>query len=331
MFYIFTVLMLAVIMVNGWTDAPNAIATCVCTRSLSPKGAVCLASVCNFLGCVGMALISSRVAETVFNIVDLSDHPSKLLPSLSAGMCAVVLWSALASKLGIPTSESHGLMAGISGAAFASTMSLSVINLREWSVVILGLLASTLPSFLAAKLLYSGMRSILLHFPRRIVIKHFTRAQICSAASSALLHGAQDSQKFMGVFMLGLSLTEGNAGNGIFNIPISLVTVCAAAMTVGTLLGGMKIIKKVGLDMVTLDADGGTAADMSSSAVLTVCSLLGIPVSTTHAKACAMMGVGSCTNKGANQQIIREILAAWLLTFPICASLGFLISFFIFQ
>jgi len=331
MFYIFSLLMLAVIMVNGWTDAPNAISSCVSTRSMSPKGAVCLAAICNFSGCIAMSLISSRVAETVFNIVDLSEYPDKVLPSLSAGMCAVVIWSALASKCGIPTSESHGLLAGISGAAFAKTLSLSVIDLGEWAVVIAGLALSTLPSFLVAKLLYSAMRSILSHFPRRVVIKHFTRAQICSAASSALLHGAQDSQKFLGVYMLGLSLLNNDLGGESFEIPIPLVCICASAMTLGTLLGGMKIIKKVGVDMVSLDADGGTAADMSSSAVLTLCSFFGIPVSTTHAKACAMMGVGSCTKKGADKKIILEIFVAWLLTFPICAAIGFLLSYFLFQ
>jgi PiT family inorganic phosphate transporter len=101
-------------------------------------------------------------------------------------------------------------------------------------------------------------------------------------------------------------------------------------MTLGTLIGGGRIIKKVGMDMVDLDAAGGTAADISSSAVLFGCSLLGIPVSTTHSKACAMMGVGSHSRGGGtDKKIIKEMLLAWLLTFPICASIGFLFGIII--
>ena len=329
MLIIFTILILAVILVNGWTDAPNAISTCISTRSLSPQKALILAALCNFIGSIGMAMINSKVAMTVFGMVDFSNVPQAALPSLCAGMCAVIIWALIAWRFGIPTSESHALMSGITGAAVASGMSVSAINFSEWKLVLYGLALSTLPAFIIAKLIYSLMLIALRRIDRRKAIKHFMRTQRLSAASSALLHGAQDSQKFMGVFMLGLSLYKGNDVSSSFAIPLPVVFICAAVMTIGTLIGGERIIKKTGMEMVSLDAPGGTAADMASSSTLTVCSLLGIPVSTTHSKACAMMGVGSKTANGTNKKVIRQMVAAWLLTFPICALLGFVLAFLI--
>ncbi|MBQ8140285.1 MAG: inorganic phosphate transporter [Clostridia bacterium] len=330
MIVLFTILVLSVILVNGWTDAPNAISTCVSSRSMSPGGALCLAAVCNFTGSVAMALINSRVAKTIFNIVNLSDNPDVALSSLCAGMCAVVIWAIAAWRFGIPTSESHALISGITGAALASTKSISSINLEEWRLVLCGLFFSTLPAFILASIIYTLMTRILGRFERRKMIKYFMRTQRCSAATSALLHGAQDSQKFMGVFMLGFSLISQNTLSDTFELPLFVIFSCAAVMTLGTLIGGGRIIKKIGMDMVSLDAAGGTAADMSSSAVLAVCSFFGIPVSTTHSKACAMMGVGaSLGSGGTNKKIVSQMLCAWLLTFPICFCIGFLLAFFI--
>lgn len=330
MLIIFTVLVLSVILVNGTTDAPNAISTCVSTRSMSPKGALMLAAICNLLGSVVMTLISSKVAGTVYGMVDLSSSPKNALASICAGLFSVVVWALIALKFGIPTSESHALLAGLTGAAVASSMSFEVISVSHWLLVIFGLFLSTLPAFLLARVIYSIMIRFLSGRDRRRTIKYFMRAQRISAAWSAFLHGAQDSQKFMGVFMLGLSITRGNFSDELFEIPLHIVLCCSLVMTLGTLIGGIKIIKKVGLEMVELDAAGGTAADMASSAVLLLCSLCGIPVSTTHSKSCAMMGVGT-KSRGTDKKIVAEMLLAWILTFPICATIGFCLSYLITQ
>ena len=327
MIVLFTVLILSVILVNGWTDAPNAISTCVSTRSATPSGALAIAAICNFVGSIGMAMINSRVAQTIFNMVDFSESPSAALPSLCAGMCAVVMWALIAWRFGLPTSESHALISGITGAALAAGMSFNSVNAHEWLLIATGLLLSTLPAFILARIIYSLMLRIIKGSERRKTIRYFNRAQKWSAASSALMHGAQDSQKFMGVFMLGTSLLRGNSVDESFEVPMAVILICAAVMTLGTVIGGGRIIKKVGIDMVSLDASEGTAADMSSSAILILCSLLGIPVSTTHSKACAMMGVGTRKPGGANKKIISEMILAWLLTFPICGGIGFLLSF----
>jgi PiT family inorganic phosphate transporter len=325
MVVVFTLLVLSVILVNGSTDAPNAISTCITTRSMSPSAAIILAAVCNFAGSAFMALLNTNVACTVYSMVELSSTKEIALASLVAGMSAVVIWAITTWLFGIPTSESHALLAGLSGAVFASSMSIESINLNEWTLVIAGLFLSTLPTLIIARLVYALLLKLFYNCDRRRTIKYFMRTQRLSAAWSAFLHGAQDSQKFMGVFMLGLSITRGELSKESFDIPIYIVLSCSAIMTLGTLVGGRRIIKKVGMDMVELDAVGGTAADMASSAVIFICTLFGIPVSTTHSKASAMMGVGASSKKGANKKIISEMLLAWLLTFPICAAIGFLL------
>ncbi len=321
----FTVLVIAVMLVNGWTDAPNAISTCVTTRSLTPKGALCLAGICNFAGTLAMSYINSGVAKTMYLMVDFGDDHTSALSALCAGMTAVVLWSVTAWIFGIPTSESHALISGITGAAIAQRMSFSAINFEQWRLVLLGLFLSTLPAFLTAKIIYAVMRHLFANADRRRTMRYFMRAQCWSAGSSAFMHGAQDSQKFMGVFMLGMSLLNGNspAEGAELKLPLYVVAVSASVMTLGTMLGGFRIIKKVGSDMVRLDASGGTVADISSSGVSAVCSFFGIPVSTTHSKACSMMGVGS-SNGNFDRRVAGQLFFAWILTFPICGALGFI-------
>lgn len=327
MIILFTVLILLVILVNGWTDAPNAIAGCVCTHALSPAASLTLAALCNFVGAVGMAIIAPGVAKTLFGIVDFGSDTDGALSALCAGLFAVILWATIAWRFGLPTSESHALISGITGAALAKRMSLDAINAEQWRTVLLGLLATTLPAFLLGFIFHYFLLRFLAGHSRRRVMRRFMRAQVISAAGSALVHGAQDSQKFMGIYMLGLSIVYSGKGRAD-SIPISVVLICASVMTLGTMLGGAKIIKKVGCDMTELDAAGGSASDAASTVVLAVCSFLGIPASTTHSKACAIMGTGACRG-GIDLRIAGQMFAAWALTFPFCGAIGFLLSFLI--
>ena len=324
MIVLFTILILCVILVNGFTDAPNAIAGCISTRSLPPRSALGLAACANLVGAIGMAYLSPAVARTLFGIADFGEDPQGAMVALCAGLCAVILWALLAWKYGLPTSESHALISGITGAAVAQQMSLSAIQTEEWGRVFLGLFATTLPAFLLGALFRHVLFFVLGFGRRRPVMKHFRRAQRISAATSALLHGAQDSQKFMGVYMLGLSLPKGNHHLPAV-LPLPVVLICALTMTLGTLLGGSRIIKKVGCELTELDCASGSASDAASSAVLTLCSFLGIPASTTHSKACAMMGTGFCRRRGINPRVAGELFAAWLLTFPACFVIGFVL------
>ncbi len=325
MIILFTVLILLVILVNGWTDAPNAIAGCISTRAMSPKGALALAALCNLLGAVGMALISPQVALTLYGIADFGTDPRSGVAALCAGLSAVVIWAVAAWRLGLPTSESHALISALTGAAIAKSGSLSAVSSKEWRLVLLGLLITTLPPFVLGFLINKLLYILLKNKDRRSTVKYFLRAERLGAAMSALLHGAQDSQKFMGIYMLGISLLGGSYRQGE-PIPIYIILLCALVMTLGTCLGGARIIKKVGCEMTKLDAVGGSSADCASSIVLFACSLLGIPASTTHSKASAMLGTGLCKRRGINLSVAGELFAAWGLTFPCCGALGFLIS-----
>ena len=329
MIYIFLFLLFSIILINGWTDAPNAISTCVSTRSLAPSSALALAAMCNFCGSVGMALINSKVAKTVFEIANLPKDPRDALAVLCAAMSAVVIWALFATRFGIPTSESHALISSVCGSALASNPSLSSIQLAEWSSVILGIIISTLPVMLLSAIIYKLSTRIFKDQDRRKTMRYFVKVQRISAGVSSFLHGAQDSQKFIGVYMLGLTFINGN--NTIdsaesFKIPIYITLACAAAMTLGTLIGGSRIIKKVGCELTSLDPLSSSAADTASSSFLGVCSFLGIPTATTHAKTCAIMGIGLSKKGGTNPKIAAEIFSAWFLTFPICGIVSFLLS-----
>ena len=326
--FVIIILILGVVLVNGWTDAPNAIATCVSTRSMSPKKAMMMAAIFNFAGVFIMTLISSTVAETIYNMVDFGSDTHQALIALCAGLVAIVTWAVLAWFFGIPTSESHALIAGVSGAAIALQNGLSGINFSEWSKVLYGLVLSALLGFILGYIFTKIIEFIFKKFDRRKTIPFFRKAQITSAAAMAFMHGAQDGQKFMGIFLLGIFLANGISGASAFTIPVWLLIVISLTMTLGTSIGGYKIIKTVGMKMVKMEPYQGTAADLASATCLLLSSLTGMPVSTTHTKTTAIMGVGASKKlSNVNWNVVKEMSLAWILTFPGCGLLGYLATF----
>ena len=318
------VLTLGVILVNGWTDAPNAIATCVSTRAIKASSAIVMAAICNFLGVLVMTLINSTVAMTIYNMVDFGGNAGEATIALCAALFAIVVWATAAWKFGIPTSESHALIAGLSGAAIALHSSFAGINPNEWIKVVYGLALSTVLGFVAGFLAAKGTETVFKNADRRKVFPFFKRAQIFGGAAMAFMHGAQDGQKFMSVFLLGIFLVSGQADVTTFQIPIWLMIVCSIVMALGTSIGGYRIIKSVGMDMVKLQPYQGLAADIGAAACLLLSSLTGIPVSTTHTKTTAIIGVGASRRLSSiNFGIVREMCLAWILTFPGCGLLGF--------
>lgn len=316
-----------VILVNGWTDAPNAIATCVSTRAIGPKAAILMAAVFNFLGVLLMTVLNASVASTIYNMVDFHGDTDEALIALCAALFAIVLWATAAWWFGIPTSESHALIAGVSGAAIALHNGLGGINGSEWVKVLYGLVLSTLLGFalgwIAVKLVETICRSI----DRRRTVKFFQGAQIAGGAAMAFMHGAQDGQKFMGVFMLGIFLANGQGDVTNFTIPIWLMVFCSMVMALGTSIGGYRIIKAVGMDMVKLEKYQGFSADLAGAGCLLLSSLTGIPVSTTHTKTTAIMGVGAAKRlSSVNWGIVKEMVLTWVLTFPGCGIIGYLMA-----
>ena len=208
---IISLLTLGVILVNGWTDAPNAIATCVSTRSMSPRKAILMAAVFNFLGVFVMTMINATVASTIYNMVDFGGNSHTALIALCAALFAIVLWATAAWYFGIPTSESHALIAGLSGAAIALQGGIGGINGSEWISVIYGLVLSSVLGFAMGWIFVKLVGAIFRSIDRRKTQGFFQKAQITGGAAMAFMHGAQDGQKFMGVFMLGMFLAQGQA------------------------------------------------------------------------------------------------------------------------
>ncbi len=324
-FILITVLLtLGVILVNGWTDAPNAIATCVSTRAIKPRNAIIMAAVCNFLGVLVMTALSAKVAATIYNMVDFGENSADATYALCAALFAIVTWATAAWKFGIPTSESHALIAGLSGAAIAIHSSFEGINGGEWIKVIYGLVLSTVLGFGMGFLITKLIEMICRRMDRRKTTKFFRGAQVGGGALMAFMHGAQDGQKFMGVFLLGLFISSGNTGVTEFEIPVWLMLLCSLVMGLGTSIGGYRIIKSVGMDMVKLETYQGFSADVSATICLLIASFTGIPVSTTHTKTTAIMGVGASKRlSSVNWKIVGEMALAWILTFPGCGILGF--------
>lgn len=322
------VLTMGVIFVNGWTDAPNAIATCISTRSISPRAGIVLAAVFNFLGVMVMTLFNATVAQTIYRMVDFGGDPNTALIALCAALLAIVLWATAAWWFGIPTSESHALIAGITGAAIALQGGLNGVNPSEWVKVIYGLFLSVIMGFPLGFLLVRSIEATCRRMNRKRTTVFFQNAQIVAAAGMAFMHGAQDGQKFMGVFMLGVFLAQGQANATEFVIPMWLIILCSVIMALGTSIGGYRIIKAVGMDMVKLEKYQGFSADIVAFVSLFTASVLGLPVSTTHTKTTAIMGVGAAKRiSNVNWGIVKEMVLAWVLTFPGCGLIGYLMAF----
>lgn len=309
-------LTLAVVLVNGWTDAPNAIATAVASGSVSFRGGVALAAACNFLGVWLISLLAPAVADTIYSIADFGGDSAAALTALTAAMAAIVLWAVLAWWFGIPTSESHALVAGVTGAAVALQGSFRAIRWEAWGKVLFGLSLSLLLGFLlggwSAQWLPNG--------------KRYRAPQLLGAALMAFLHGAQDGQKFVGIFLLGTTLAQGGAQGALPPPPLWLTALVAAVMALGTLLGGRRIIDTVCREMTHLPPREGFGADLGAGLTLALATLLGLPVSTTHAKTAAVLGAGMASGQSENKEVAGKIGLVWLATFPACFGIGFCLA-----
>lgn len=309
---LFTVL--AAEFVNGWTDAPNAIATVISTGVMSPRQAVVMAVVLNTVG----AMAGTAVAATVGNGIVM---PSALtLQSITATMLSIIAWGSLAARFGIPVSKSHALLAGLAGAALAGG-GFSALQWSGWQKVGIGLVCSLGIGFGGSFVLGRLVTALAANAPPNRAKKSFDRAQMASAAFMAFNHGLNDGQKFMGVF--ALTLLAGGVTQQ-FEIPWWVIVICAATMGVGTSFGGWKIIQTVGSKMTRLTSWQGFAATMVASSTIFVASNYGVPLSTTHTITSAVVGVSASRRvSDVRWGVLRKILIAWVATFPACAAIAY--------
>jgi len=299
--------------VNGWTDAPNAIATVVGTRVLSPRAAVAMASLFNFIGVMSGTAVATTIGKEIIN-------PSAVtLTTVGGAMIGIIVWSSVAARWGIPTSESHALVAGLAGAALASAGP-SVLVWTGWKKVLLGLVFSSFIGFGTALCLMLAIYWLLRKAKRGKVRGPFRWLQISSSALMAFGHGSNDGQKFMGTFTLALVL---GGVRPTFEIPLWVVLLCGAVMMGGTSIGGWKIIRTLGMSLTRLEPHQGFAAEIASAGTIIFASRLGIPLSTTHTISTAIMGVGAVHGvRAVRWGVTRQLVIAWLLTFPICAAIS---------
>ena len=330
LFLIAAALCLIVVFVNGFTDAPNAVASCIATRSLRPAPALALAAGCNLAGILCMGGYNASVAMTMRNLVDLGEDAHAAQIALCAALAAIVLWAIAAWYFGIPTSESHALVAGLSGAAIA-LRGVGSIRAAEWGKVLFGLFFSVLASLALGYCVAKSFQVLFRSIEKKKADRFFRSAQVVSCASSAMMHGAQDGQKFMGILLLAMQCSTGARGRLTAGaapqetMPVTILLVCACIMAAGTAVGGKRIIQSVGLSMVRLAPYQGAASDFASSASLFFCSVLGLPVSTTHTKTTAILGAGMARGRsGIRFEVFSDMAWAWLFTFPGCGLFGFI-------
>jgi PiT family inorganic phosphate transporter len=312
------VVVLAAEFINGWTDAPNAIATVVSTRVLSPLQAVLMAAVLNIVGAVvtGTAVASTIGAGIVKpEVIDLS--------VVIAAALTVVIWSTITWFRGIPTSESHELVAGLTGAGLA-VAGPSVLLWEGWRKVLIGLGFSTILGFSLGMVIMTSLYWILRRTRPSFVRSVFSRLQILSAAFMAFSHGSNDGQKFMGIFALALVLGGKMAH---FAVPLWVMLLCGAMMGIGTAFGGWRIMRTVGFKITKLEPVNGFAAESSGAIAILLASRFGIPLSTTHCIGTSIMGVGATRRFSAVRWgVARNIVLTWIITFPVCAALGWIIA-----
>ena len=319
--FITVLITLAVSFVNGMTDAPNAIVSCVSTGTVSLKKAVVIASVSDFAGSLIFGVFNRRVAQTVMDIASIDAGGKKALTALSAAMLCVVLWAVSAWFFGIPTSESHALIAAVAGAGVALNGSFGSVNLNAWLKIFKGLFVSVIAGFAAG---YFITRLTSAFFVNERTNKFYGKCQVASGALMSFMHGAQDSQKFTGIILLALSASDFKKYT---EDTCWIYILCPLFIAAGTATGGERIIKTVGSNMIKMNNAQGFSSDIAGALCLLVSTLLGMPVSTTHTKISAVMGSGVAYDiKSIDKRIAGEMVSAWLTTFPCCAFLGWLLT-----
>ena len=305
---------------NGFHDAANAIATSISTRALTPRIALVMAAIMNFVG----AFLGQQVANTVSEVIVPGGTASHGLVIVMAGLLGAIVWNLITWYFGLPSSSSHALIGGLVGSAIASG---SVVH---WQVivdkVVIPMVLSPLVGFALA---FALMLAIMWIFRRRNphrTQRGFRLAQSVSAGAMALGHGLQDAQKTMGVIFLAL-LTGGFVAAGD-PLPVWVIIAAASAISLGTYSGGWRIMRTLGRRIIHLDPARGFASESVASSVLyTTAFVFEAPISTTHIITSSVMGAGATKRFSAVRWgVARSIVTAWVLTFPaagLMAALGY--------
>ncbi|ANZ34057.1 inorganic phosphate transporter [Staphylococcus carnosus] len=301
--------------INGFHDTANAVATAVSTRALTPRRAILLAAVMNFIG----ALTFTGVAGTITkDIVDPFKLQNGLVVVLAA-IFAAIFWNLLTWYFGIPSSSSHALIGAIAGAAVASQGSFTVLHFQGFTKIIIVLIVSPLIAFCVGFIMYSIIKIFFKNANLTKTNRNFRIFQIFTAALQSFSHGTNDAQKSMGIITLALIVANLQDGNNV-EPALWVKVACATAMGLGTAIGGWKIIKTVGGNIMKIRPANGAAADLSSALTIFVASSLHFPLSTTHVVSSSILGVGAANRaKGVKWNTAQRMIVTWVITLPISA------------
>jgi PiT family inorganic phosphate transporter len=335
-----------VVFINGWTDAPNCIATCVTTRCLEPKKAIIMAAIGNLIGTILVGFLAhylstGDVSQTIASIVDLSsfslDHA---LIAISFGLLANILFSLGCTYYGFPSSQSNALVGGLTGsamalAALAGKNWFNAVGWDAWEKVLIGFFGSIALGFVLGYGLTYLIQLICRKMKKGDTTRFFTRGQIVASGLMSIAHGIQDGAKFIGVYLviaamlkcgtdssLSLSTTVANLlGRPWIVIPVAIVITC------GTLVGGKSIIKTMGSGMAKLDKYRGFATDIAAFLGLMLATIFGLPVSSGTVKATAIMGCGAAKSfRQVHWGKAGEMVLSWILIFPGTALIAFVLT-----
>lgn len=311
--------------INGFHDTANAVATAVSTRALTPRTAIILASVMNFIGALTFTGVASTITK---DIVDPFKLENGLVVVLAA-ILAAIIWNLVTWFFGIPSSSSHALIGSIAGAAIASQGTFAVLHYQGFTKIIIVLLLSPVIAFCVGFIMYSIVKVVFINANLTKTNRNFRFFQIFTASLQSFSHGTNDAQKSMGIITLALIVA--NIQTGTSTEPQLWVKVaCATAMGLGTAVGGWKIIKTVGGNIMKIRPANGAAADLSSALTIFVASSLHFPLSTTHVVSSSILGVGSSNRiKGVKWNTAQRMIITWVITLPISALLAALIYFVI--
>ncbi len=295
--------------VNGFHDTANAIATSVATKALRPQYAILMAASFNFIG----AFAGTAVAKTIG--AGLVDDASTTQAIVAAALIGAITWNLITWRLGLPSSSSHALIGGLLGATIVGA-GFDQLNLPGiWNKVIIPLVTSPIIGFTIAFGLMLLLYWVFRRVRRRPLTTGFRRAQVFSAGFMAFAHGSNDAQKTMGI--ITLALVAGGVLPDAQTIPVPVIVISATALSLGTAVGGWRIMHTMGHRVVDLEPIHGFAAETTAATVIYGAAVFGMPVSTTHVISSAIMGVGSTKGvKGVRWGVARSILGAWVLTFP---------------
>lgn len=317
---------IVLIFTNAITDAPNAIATLVGTKVMEFRKSAKMSAIFNFIGIIVMSFVNISVANCISSMVRLDDRQNGIIVLISA-MIAVILFALIAMKFGIPTSETHGLISGLTGAAVA-IYGWEAVRVSEWISVIIGLIWSIFGTLIIGWIIYKI-------FERIIILKNsnIEKMQILGCCGMSFMHGAQDGQKFIGILILFFCLLRNAEIPEVVNplkfVPIIIYT--AVIMALGVSIGGKKIVDNIGSQMVELNNKQALMSDITTIITLFIASMTGMPVSTTHAKTMSIIAIGKNENSKIDKSRVIGICKAWFWNFPISAGIGYLLAIVIKQ